>query len=504
MTINDQLLAQIHDRKGSSDQFGYGITTAASYVKQFAEHCGDIDGLAAISAGGMPSLAKAVKDAEQTLVYANPGMVIESKANRSSFGDLIPKDSDVEIPKNTLMVFQHVVTTPSVDRDNDVLKTEGAIVDPKTTLLWQHIPTLPLGKRLLTVEHTKDVLRMVTALVDINDLTADIAKMLEADILRISHGFRALEFTERKVKDGQAPGFEVTKFEIMEISLVSVPSNVDAEVEAFAGAKLTSDVMKGYAEHLIENNLTRHVRGHVAEEVRFITLNELGKTVPRSESKYYDGSSVAGSFEHTRDMLQRASKSHLESNAVAVAEHDWVYLVATFSDKGIICHNHESGDETCYEAFWRTEDGTPTWTGDLKEVEITATIREKMIAAKNADIKAGKVLSKANEAKLRDAVDDLAEVAGMDDIPRAAKSLVNGAKTKVKAVIAATGNGDDDGKTVEEIAGRRSITDADVLNHFLTKSAKSAYDLHAIVRAALLVHEQEERANQFESGFPEN
>jgi hypothetical protein len=67
---------------------------------------------------------------------------------------------------------------------------------------------------------------------------------------RFSHGFRALEFTETKARDGlEGSGFDVTKFEIMEESLVSVPANVDAQTEEVLlslveGGKLTSPIMK--------------------------------------------------------------------------------------------------------------------------------------------------------------------------------------------------------------------------------------------------------------------
>ena len=36
---------------------------------------------------------------------------------------------------------------------------------------------------------------------------------------------------EMKAKEGEFPGFDIKKFEIMEASLVSVPSNIDAQTE---------------------------------------------------------------------------------------------------------------------------------------------------------------------------------------------------------------------------------------------------------------------------------
>lgn len=499
MSVNEQLLNCINGRKGSQCQFGYGITTASQYVKQFAEHCGDVDSLAR-SVGGMSNLAHAVKESENMLVYANPDMVIEAKATSSAFDEVLPKDSDIEVPKNTLMLLRHVVTTPSVDRDNDILRTEGATVDPKMVLLWQHMPLFPIGKRLLTVEHTKDTLRMVTALVDINDLTNDIAKMVEADILRFSHGFRALEFNERKVSDGQSPGFEITKYEIMEASLVSVPSNKDAEMEAFARVKAVSGVMKEYIAQLAKGQMQQLVRGHRIDEPE---AQEQTKVVESTNEKVY--AEMPGSFESIRQQLQMGIEAHLEAAGIDVqGDRGYAYIEATFSDHAIIQYWGESGsDQVYYKSGWRTEDGKAMWSGEPTEITIEATIREKMaseilLIASPIGEKAGKVLSKKNEAKLRDAVEDMKAASNVDDVPRAAKSLINGAKKKVSEVVAvAGGSSDDEGKnqgTVEI----REVCEQDVLQYFLDGSARTVCETLVKVKAITQVHDTNERVNQME------
>ena len=45
-------------------------------------------------------------------------------------------------------------------------------------------------------------------------------------------------------------GWRIHKYEIMEISLVSVPSNVDGAVTAASRSKLTNPIIKGWAEGL--------------------------------------------------------------------------------------------------------------------------------------------------------------------------------------------------------------------------------------------------------------
>lgn len=217
------------------------LGTAESYVEEFAKciHAGHTFGMSG------EALDTARKHASNTLVIPG-GSLEKSAATEAEFENLLPEG--IVIPKNTQMVLVHKVTTPKEDRDKDVLRTDGAQLDPKSPLLWQHMHPLPLGKVITTLDHSKEVLRVASALLDLNELTSDAMKLVEADVLRFSHGFRALEWQERKSRDGMFEGFEITKFEIMEVSLVSVPSNTDAEMEMYAAGKLASDFFKAKAK----------------------------------------------------------------------------------------------------------------------------------------------------------------------------------------------------------------------------------------------------------------
>jgi hypothetical protein len=85
-----------------------------------------------------------------------------------------------------------------------------------------------------------------------NELAHDAAVMVDNNMARFSHGFRALEFDELKEEEGEVTGpggFDIKRFEIMEESIVSVPSNVDAQVEEqmldlIEGGRMTSGLMK--------------------------------------------------------------------------------------------------------------------------------------------------------------------------------------------------------------------------------------------------------------------
>src|SRR5690606_14541418 len=132
------------------------------------------------------------------------------------------------------------------------------------------------GKLLAIHKHNNKVLEVISAIVDMNDLCNDAAVMVDNGMGRFSHGFKALEFQKiksieqmdeleemlgvkfsdaerEKAKEGKATGFDVSDFEIMEESLVSVPSNVDSETQEvylslIEGKQLRSGIMKSFGE----------------------------------------------------------------------------------------------------------------------------------------------------------------------------------------------------------------------------------------------------------------
>src|SRR5690606_36943551 len=72
--------------------------------------------------------------------------------------------------------------------------------------------------------------------------------------LRISHGFDPEEF--EPLEKGQ--GWHVLKYHIFEVSLVSVPANVDAVIELFGDDKLHCPAVKSWAQVRFEAR-KRHI-----------------------------------------------------------------------------------------------------------------------------------------------------------------------------------------------------------------------------------------------------
>jgi len=277
--MSQSLLEAIRARGEKKTKFGYGILTADRWVRTLRDAAG-LDMCYQYAAKEQTSFDDVLKKAAKTLTYSNSDMMVEEMASDSSISRFLP--DGVELPKDTLMVFKHVLTTPKVDRDGDILRTEGADVDPRMLLLWQHVHTLPIGKMLAITEHTKNKLQLISCIIDVNDLSHDAAVMVDNGMGRFSHGFRALDWEPLKNEKGEdIDGFDVKSFEIMEESLVSVPSNTDAESEEVLlslvdGGKLTSEIMK---------EISKGIRSHRNIQVA-------GVEIPKEEEKDED---IAGS-----------------------------------------------------------------------------------------------------------------------------------------------------------------------------------------------------------------
>jgi len=371
------LVERVRNRaeKDYGGSFGYGICPADAYVRRAIDELG-ADGIKSMSASGKFDATVAIKEASGQLTHCNSAMRIEDggtcriekTASPGSFRDFMPEG--MQPPPNTLMLLRYTISAPIRDRDRDVLRAEGGIADPKAPLLWQHMGMaligktvatiqqpmdksrlkLPLQKYLDTVDLSRDSIKVVSALLDLQQpLTEDIAKMFEADALRFSHGFQAVEWEEIKSSRGNSPdGFDVKEWHRLEDSAVSIPSCTSAVLELFSRQKFHSEPIKRWAKSMhdsrplqikgfcLKHNVLPSVAARIPEQVIGV-LEDASEQPPIRWAK---------SMPECFDRLPRMEGEKLfdpagESLKPATLMHDWVSKYLDVPIKRI-CESHAS------------------------------------------------------------------------------------------------------------------------------------------------------------------
>lgn len=128
-----------------------------------------------------------------------------------------------------------VATTPTADRMGDVLEPLGATFTNPIPLLWHHDKERPIGRAYLHPA-TVDGIRFdaeiptITDAGPLRDRTDEAWQCLKAGLIRaVSVGYRARPGGVKHLPSG---GRHFTRTEICELSLVTIPANVDATIHA--------------------------------------------------------------------------------------------------------------------------------------------------------------------------------------------------------------------------------------------------------------------------------
>ncbi|HBC9722117.1 TPA: HK97 family phage prohead protease, partial [Escherichia coli] len=126
-----------------------------------------------------------------------------------------------------------IASTPSPDRDGDILEPEGAEFGSAIPFLWQHDHSRPVGQ--CTVRRVREGLEITATLVKpVPDMPSQLAARLDeawaaikTGLVRgLSVGFRAHEYT---FLDGG--GMHFLRWELMEVSAVTVPANAECTIQ---------------------------------------------------------------------------------------------------------------------------------------------------------------------------------------------------------------------------------------------------------------------------------
>lgn len=357
-----------------------------------------------------------LKEADRKLIYCDPEQAI--------LGAWQKQAGDEEFSK-AIADFECVITTNRKDRDGDVMEPGGATIDSNSPLLWQHISLHPVGKFVSSTKHTKTQLAGRFVVFDVgNGLGKDAATLIEAEALRISHGFDPLEYAPLKEKDSR---WHITKYEIYEVSLVSVPANTDAIITAFSTGKLHNPLVKSWAKGFHDHrpiivpgaafgengsasspetssgeqnghangqastySVRRKANGEEIEFSGFKSFDELSRFAKShnapAKKNYLSGSDLEGSYEWVQSRLWTQCGDALGAAGFPLTRDeeagvwDYCWLAATFSDHLYVGMRRDADEnkERYFSFPWSLENGEPTIGEDPTELEVRTEVREKL------------------------------------------------------------------------------------------------------------------------------
>lgn len=125
-------------------------------------------------------------------------------------------------------IIKGLASTPSTDRTGDIVEPKGATFSLPFPLLSQHDHSSPIGEVTSAIVTDKGI--EIEAVIPKNSGLGYVDKawlQIKSGLVRgLSIGFRALEAVPTKNKKG----VHFTKYEIIELSAVTIPANQDASI----------------------------------------------------------------------------------------------------------------------------------------------------------------------------------------------------------------------------------------------------------------------------------
>jgi HK97 family phage major capsid protein/HK97 family phage prohead protease len=129
---------------------------------------------------------------------------------------------------NERRIIEGVATTPSPDRVNDVVVTEGVEFKLPLPLLYQHNSSKPIGN-VVEARASKDGIRIVAKIAPegVAAFIDEAWALIKNGLVRgLSIGFRSLE----DEFDKQLNGYRFLRTELLELSAVTIPANAEASI----------------------------------------------------------------------------------------------------------------------------------------------------------------------------------------------------------------------------------------------------------------------------------
>lgn len=187
-------------------------------------------------------------------------------------------DSEVQVG-DAPRTMKFIISTGAVDRDGDTVNPKGWVLDSykrSPVVLWSHdYSQLPIGKAVNVQMTEKGLMADVEfPQVGVHPFADTVYDMLKSGFLNAtSVGFRGMEYDPSKDRKS---GYDFKKQELLEFSIVPVPSNPEAL--ALRGVK--SDQAQRYAKAM--RHWTKDVLGDEAPKLDAEQFDNLADAIAKA------------------------------------------------------------------------------------------------------------------------------------------------------------------------------------------------------------------------------
>jgi HK97 family phage major capsid protein/HK97 family phage prohead protease len=193
-------------------------------------------------------------------------------------------------------IIEGFATTPTTDRNGDVVDPAGAEFTLPMPLLWQHDTTRPIGE-VTAATVTPDGIHITAkfATVDepgtLRDRLDEAWQSVKARLVRgLSIGFKPIETQPRRTG-----GYHIKRWMWAEVSAVTVPMNIAATITSIKSAvgdapapapRRASAMQQTYSEQIAAHEVTRSTALASMEDV--MGNREPGSTLDAEQAAKYD------------------------------------------------------------------------------------------------------------------------------------------------------------------------------------------------------------------------
>ncbi|SQJ21764.1 Predicted phage phi-C31 gp36 major capsid-like protein [Serratia rubidaea] len=214
-------------------------------------------------------------------------------------------------------VITGIASTPSPDRDGDIMEPDGAKFRSDTPFLWQHDRSQPIGS--CTPRMVKEGLEITAKLVkptpDMPSLL--IARLDEAWasiksglVKGLSIGFRPIEYAF--IDDG---GIRFLSWDLLEVSAVTIPANAECSIQTVKSYDRQLLAASGKEKPVVKANTTAGATAKKSTEIKGKTMN-IAEQIKSFENKR---AALAASLE---DIMSKAAEEGRTLDAEEEEQYD--------------------------------------------------------------------------------------------------------------------------------------------------------------------------------------